>query len=274
MSPATSSASPIPDKKLLGVVSPEVASYFIAGGCAGAASRTVVSPLERLKIIQQVQPKGSAEYKGVWRSLVRMWKEEGFKGYMRGNGINCLRIVPYSAVQFTTQEQFKKVCFAYQLRTDLRENEVKVAPSIATSFFTYELSRFVLSPFHTPVADSPYLPPPISTLPEPRCCGQAAQRRIWTVIMSSDNALPPPVPRHARLQALQAAVATPRPCSSSLAHVMGQGFSKSPASRPQKGIAFRAFAARRKKSEDVTTKLSGGSSHGDREQNSLVDTSS
>ena len=91
----------------------------IAGGCAGAASRTVVSPLERLKIIQsdttililgiswnetffifyfyrQVQPRGSeSQYKGVWRSLLRMWQEEGFKGFMRGNGINCLRIVPY-----------------------------------------------------------------------------------------------------------------------------------------------------------------------------------
>lgn len=33
---------------------PQIASYFIAGGCAGAASRTVVSPLERLKIIQYV----------------------------------------------------------------------------------------------------------------------------------------------------------------------------------------------------------------------------
>jgi len=93
----------------LWVVSPEVASYFVAGGCAGAASRTVVSPLERLKIIQQVQPRGSeSQYKGVWRSLLRMWQEEGFKGFMRGNGINCLRIVPYSAVQFTTYEQLKK----------------------------------------------------------------------------------------------------------------------------------------------------------------------
>lgn len=38
-----------------------------------------------------------------------MWREEGFRGFMRGNGINCLRIVPYSAVQFTTYEQLKKV---------------------------------------------------------------------------------------------------------------------------------------------------------------------
>lgn len=100
--------------------------YFIAGGAAGAASRTVVSPLERLKIIQlswavfandgiltsrrQVQSSSSAEqqYRGVWRSLARMWQEEGWRGYMRGNGINCLRIVPYSAVQFTAYETIKK----------------------------------------------------------------------------------------------------------------------------------------------------------------------
>ncbi|KAG7446504.1 mitochondrial carrier [Guyanagaster necrorhizus] len=94
----------------LSFFTPEVSAYFIAGGCAGAASRTVVSPLERLKIIQQVQPRSSEQqYKGVWRSLVRMWQEEGFRGYMRGNGINCLRIVPYSAVQFTTYEQLKKL---------------------------------------------------------------------------------------------------------------------------------------------------------------------
>ncbi|KAI0305521.1 mitochondrial carrier [Multifurca ochricompacta] len=90
-------------------LSPQVSSYFIAGGIAGAASRSVVSPLERLKIIQQVQPRNSGkQYTGVWRSLVRMWKEEGLKGLMRGNGINCVRIIPYSAVQFTTYEQLKK----------------------------------------------------------------------------------------------------------------------------------------------------------------------
>ncbi|KAH8083799.1 mitochondrial carrier [Cristinia sonorae] len=94
---------------LLQTLDPQIASYFVAGGCAGAASRTVVSPLERLKIIQQVQPaSASGQYRGVWASLTRMWQEEGFKGFMRGNGINCLRIIPYSAVQFTTYEQLKK----------------------------------------------------------------------------------------------------------------------------------------------------------------------
>ncbi|KAH9942295.1 mitochondrial carrier [Epithele typhae] len=88
-------------KQAVAWLSPQLSSYFIAGGVAGATSRTVVSPLERLKIIQQPVQGGVA-------SLVRMWREEGFKGFMRGNGINCLRIIPYSAVQFTTYEQLKK----------------------------------------------------------------------------------------------------------------------------------------------------------------------
>ncbi|QRV82490.1 mitochondrial carrier protein [Ceratobasidium sp. AG-Ba] len=98
------------DKSRVPFLSPQTASYFIAGGIAGAASRTVVSPLERLKIILQVQPQGpNTSYVGVWPSLVKMWREEGWRGMMAGNGINCLRIVPYSAVQFTTYERLKKL---------------------------------------------------------------------------------------------------------------------------------------------------------------------
>lgn len=40
------------NKAVVTWLSPQLSSYFIAGGIAGAASRTVVSPLERLKIIQ------------------------------------------------------------------------------------------------------------------------------------------------------------------------------------------------------------------------------
>ncbi|KAG9103289.1 hypothetical protein FRC06_011481 [Ceratobasidium sp. 370] len=104
------SSSSTENKSRVPFLSPQTASYFVAGGIAGAASRTVVSPLERLKIILQVQPTGpNSAYKGVWPSLVKMWREEGWRGMMAGNGINCLRIVPYSAVQFTTYEKLKKL---------------------------------------------------------------------------------------------------------------------------------------------------------------------
>ena len=82
----------------------------------------MVSPLERLKIILQCQSMGSSKaaagqaYNGVWASLARMYKQEGFAGFMKGNGINVVRvshlhyrrkaladekILPYSALQFT-----------------------------------------------------------------------------------------------------------------------------------------------------------------------------
>ncbi|KAK3724413.1 hypothetical protein LTR37_001037 [Vermiconidia calcicola] len=82
-------------------VSQAVVASFLAGGIAGAVSRTVVSPLERLKILLQVQSGGKSEYKlGIWKALQKIWREEGMKGMLAGNGTNCIRIVPYSAVQF------------------------------------------------------------------------------------------------------------------------------------------------------------------------------
>jgi solute carrier family 25 phosphate transporter 23/24/25/41 len=86
-----------------------VVASFVAGGVAGAVSRTVVSPLERLKILFQVQSVGREEYKmSVPKALAKMWREEGWRGFMAGNGTNCIRIVPYSAVQFSAYNVYKR----------------------------------------------------------------------------------------------------------------------------------------------------------------------
>ena len=99
--------------RLRNQVSQPVIAAFIAGGVAGAVSRTVVSPLERLKILFQVQSKGRQEYKmSVHKALLKMWREEGFRGFMAGNGTNCLRIIPYSAVQFGSYNLYKRVSSA------------------------------------------------------------------------------------------------------------------------------------------------------------------
>jgi hypothetical protein len=91
-------------------VSQAVVASFMAGGVAGAVSRTVVSPLERLKILLQVQSNGRTEYKmSIPKALGKIWREEGFKGMMAGNGVNCIRIVPYSAVQFGSYNLYKPV---------------------------------------------------------------------------------------------------------------------------------------------------------------------
>jgi solute carrier family 25 (mitochondrial phosphate transporter), member 23/24/25/41 len=92
------------------MIAQPVFAAFCAGGVAGAVSRTVVSPLERLKILFQIQSAGREEYKlSVGKGLAKMWRDEGWRGFMRGNGTNCIRIVPYSAVQFGSYNFYKKV---------------------------------------------------------------------------------------------------------------------------------------------------------------------
>lgn len=105
--------TPAPPSRLLQIrqaIGQPVFAAFLAGGFAGAVSRTVVSPLERLKILYQIQSAGRTEYKlSVSKGLWKMWKEEGWKGFFRGNGTNCIRIVPYSAVQFGSYNFYKRV---------------------------------------------------------------------------------------------------------------------------------------------------------------------
>ena len=95
--------------RLRNTISQPVFAAFLAGGVAGAVSRAV-SPLERLKILFQIQSAGRNEYKmSVGKGLMKMWKDEGWRGMMRGNGTNCIRIVPYSAVQFGSYNVYKRV---------------------------------------------------------------------------------------------------------------------------------------------------------------------
>ncbi|KAK6813566.1 hypothetical protein P875_00042209 [Aspergillus parasiticus SU-1] len=95
--------------KLKGRIAEPVVAAFVAGGVAGAVSRTIVSPLERLKILLQIQSVGREEYRlSIWKALVKIGKEEGWRGFMRGNGTNCIRIIPYSAVQFGSYNFYKR----------------------------------------------------------------------------------------------------------------------------------------------------------------------
>ncbi|KAH7322319.1 mitochondrial carrier [Rhizoctonia solani] len=157
-------------------LSAQTTSYFIAGGIAGATSRTVVSPLERLKIILQVQPTGpNSAYRGVWSSLAKMWREEGWRGMMAGNGINCLRIVPYSAVQFTTYEKLKKVSlFTSNGTTPLDTPTRLLAGALAgitsvTTTYPLDLVRSRLSIASASIrVPAPTIAPSLSPAPAPQ----------------------------------------------------------------------------------------------------------
>ena len=80
---------------------------LISGAIAGGISHTITSPLERLKIIQQIQISKSPKYTGVFSSLNTIYTEEGIRGLFKGNGTNVIRVIPNSAIQFMSFDGYK-----------------------------------------------------------------------------------------------------------------------------------------------------------------------
>ncbi|XP_019640781.1 PREDICTED: calcium-binding mitochondrial carrier protein SCaMC-1-B-like isoform X1 [Branchiostoma belcheri] len=81
---------------------------LVAGGTAGAVSRTCTAPLDRLKVLLQVHGANQARG-GIMGSFQQMLKEGGVKGLWRGNGMNVLKIAPESAIKFMAYERLKKL---------------------------------------------------------------------------------------------------------------------------------------------------------------------
>lgn len=77
--------------------------YLIAGAVAGTASRTATAPLDRLKVIMQVQTTRTS----IVPAIKNIWREGGFLGFFRGNGLNVLKVAPESAIKFYAYEMLK-----------------------------------------------------------------------------------------------------------------------------------------------------------------------
>ncbi|XP_054157973.1 calcium-binding mitochondrial carrier protein SCaMC-2-like isoform X2 [Oppia nitens] len=80
--------------------------HLLAGGVAGAVSRTCTAPLDRLKVFLQVR---GAEFHGLGLCLRHMVQEGGYQSLWRGNGINVIKIAPESAIKFMAYDQAKRI---------------------------------------------------------------------------------------------------------------------------------------------------------------------
>lgn len=86
---------------------PLIAKELIAGGVAGGVAKTVVAPLERVKILFQTR---RAEFQsiGLLGSCKKIVRTEGVLGFYRGNGASVARIVPYAALHYMAYEQYRR----------------------------------------------------------------------------------------------------------------------------------------------------------------------
>ncbi|KAL3732291.1 hypothetical protein ACJRO7_029031 [Eucalyptus globulus] len=88
-------------------------SQLVAGGVAGAVSKTCTAPLARLTILFQVQGMHSdfatLKKASIWHEASRIAREEGFRAFWKGNLVTIAHRLPYSSVNFYTYEQYKKL---------------------------------------------------------------------------------------------------------------------------------------------------------------------
>lgn len=82
-----------------------MAKSFLAGGFSGALAKTVIAPLDRLKIIFQISHM-EFSFSAVARELQRTVSSEGFRALFRGNLAQVLRVYPYSGVQLMTYDRY------------------------------------------------------------------------------------------------------------------------------------------------------------------------
>lgn len=116
----------------------------LAGGFAGCAAKTVVGPLDRVKILFQTRNPEFAKYTGSWSgfpSAIRdIYHSAGVRGLFKGHSATLLRIFPYAGVKFLAYEQIR----ARVIKNKAQETPVRrfVSGSLAgmmSVFLTYPL---------------------------------------------------------------------------------------------------------------------------------------
>ncbi|GMH30578.1 hypothetical protein Nepgr_032421 [Nepenthes gracilis] len=88
-------------------------SQLLAGGIAGAVSKTCTAPLARLTILFQVQGMHSnvatLRKASIWREASRIINEEGVCAFWKGNLVTIAHRLPYSSVSFYSYEHYKNL---------------------------------------------------------------------------------------------------------------------------------------------------------------------
>ncbi|KAH9938193.1 mitochondrial carrier [Fomitopsis serialis] len=105
------------------------AKFLLAGGVAGAVSRTCTAPFDRLKIFLITRPpdlggislSSKAPVRGVraiGSAVARIYSEGGVLAFWTGNGLSVAKILPESAIKFLAYESSKRMFAQYRDHVD------------------------------------------------------------------------------------------------------------------------------------------------------------
>lgn len=125
--------------------------HFLAGAFAGGLSRTITAPLERLKILYQVNYIGKGmKPPGIIQGLAEVYKKDGFKGLFRGNLINLMKCTPDTAIRLYMFEKVKYLLQGGQKQEKLQTSKLFIAGASAgvcanLTIFPMEVTKTRLS---------------------------------------------------------------------------------------------------------------------------------
>ncbi|KAI9705465.1 MAG: hypothetical protein M1836_006220 [Candelina mexicana] len=116
----------------------------LAGGLAGCAAKTIVGPLDRVKILFQASNPQFAKYTGSWFGVVTamndIYSQNGALGLFKGHSVTLLRIFPYASIKFLAYEQIRHVFIkSRDQETSIRRLASGSLAGITSVFFTYPL---------------------------------------------------------------------------------------------------------------------------------------
>lgn len=79
-------------------------------------AKSLIAPLDRVKILFQTASPDFAKYKGtrlgLWRAARAIYGQDGVLGLFQGHSVTLLRIFPYAAIKFVAYEQIRSVLIA------------------------------------------------------------------------------------------------------------------------------------------------------------------
>lgn len=107
-------------------------------------AKTVVAPLDRVKILFQASNPQFAKYTGSWAGLAAAIRDikryEGTRGLFKGHSATLLRIFPYAAIKFLAYEQIRAIVIpSHDKETAFRRLISGSMAGITSVFFTYPL---------------------------------------------------------------------------------------------------------------------------------------
>lgn len=138
-------STPIEDIKIIDKQSIDyIIRSGLAGGLAGSCAKTLVAPLDRIKILFQTSNPEFIKYRGTFGGFIdagkRIWKADGVMGLYQGNSVTLLRIFPYAAIKFVAYEQIRTFLIPNDsYETAARRFMAGSLSGLASVFFTYPL---------------------------------------------------------------------------------------------------------------------------------------